>query len=547
MNRSRLRHSWLACLLTLLLGLQGTLRSQAQIAFLPPQEAPASQSGSEAQSSSESSTPNPDQAAASLPQSAAGAEASQGATSPASDSSGSAGLVNNAAQPDAVSAPAPTAAADPSATPAPGDASGSGAANGAAQDGSTAPATTKDCCPPLPGQQQAAAAAAAAAAQSAASAAAIATAEAAAQAAAQTAAQSSLRGPGLTPVPANRRMQPPAPPSPTAIADKKNWEAIDQGKVQIIAVGEDHLDPGMMEAEKNLLQAAYTHGFRNLVIEYPAAKQKDLDQFLKDPTYQNMAQLDLGYEPDIQDPVRAFHKWDRRTQNFQDIDTMTDGALRKMGYTPDQIAADKARMEMYYLWRKAHRMGCKVVAADLDRNTGIDQNGKLVVNSPGRQLTPAESMRFLLSAEGMKKRNINIAAIAAAVTGKSGRTISIGGASHTGFLPNERLWTTTPPSETYPGLNYLWETQYHIPSIALAQSKLTRQGFLAQLGAGVFGPPSNLTPQQRRAWRAQHAQDLPATIAQDPGRAPINNFGKPIQDYIPDAVNRRQMAVPQGP
>ncbi|MDD4934022.1 MAG: hypothetical protein PHO89_11245 [Methylacidiphilaceae bacterium] len=113
MNGNCVRPSWLALWVTLLLAFVGSFSSNAQITFLPPQEAAAS----------------------------------------SEQSSGSAGLVNNAALPSAAAAPPPAAPSDPSATPAPGDAAGSGAASAAGQDGSTAPTPATACCPSPPGQQ----------------------------------------------------------------------------------------------------------------------------------------------------------------------------------------------------------------------------------------------------------------------------------------------------------------------------------------------------------------------------------------------------------
>ncbi|VVM05047.1 hypothetical protein [Methylacidimicrobium tartarophylax] len=502
---------WLLLWVTFLLAPEGSLKSYGQVSIAPPAE---------------------------------GADASQ-SPSPESDSSGGAGLVNTAVMPDGASTPAPTAPTDAA---APAAADSGGAASGAAQDGSTAPPAGNGCCPPLPNSVFPAAAAQLSTAQAAEGTAAAGAAvganmgAAAAAAAAATALQSSRRGPGLTPVPASRQF-PPSQPNPITVADQRNWAAIDKAGVQIITIGEHHFDPAMMDAEAKFLQSAYAHGFRNLILEYPTAKQKELDAFLKNPSYQNMAEVDLGFGPDS--PTQQQHSKDVKIMAaaFQTIDSQTPRMLKATaiasGNSPALVDALQGRMQMFYLWRHAHNTGYQVIAGDLDRNAGLDQNGNLIVNSPSRQITPKESMDFLKSPDGMRERNESIAAIAANVTRPNARTISIGGAYHTGFRPNERMSTTSKPNATYPGLNYIWENIYHIPSVAIVQSGISRQGYLAELGSGYFSKPVKL---------AQFNQQAAANIALDPSRAPYDPLsGKPIHHSLSDAVNRRQSSVPQGP
>ncbi len=78
----------------------------------------------------------------------------------------------------------------------------------------------------------------------------------------------------------------------------------------------------------------------------------------------------------------------------------------------------------------------------------------------------------------MKSRNESISATAAPYVAY-GRVLVFAGRDHSGFLSNEHL-PEAAPDETYPGLNYLFETKYNLPSIALAQDQISPQGYLAQ-------------------------------------------------------------------
>ncbi|WP_202213564.1 hypothetical protein [Methylacidimicrobium sp. AP8] len=343
--------------------------------------------------------------------------------------------------------------------------------------------------------------------------------------------------------------------NPITQADKSNWAALDKAGIQCVGLGEFHFNPEQMQAEERFADSAYTHGFRNVILEYPAAKQKQLDRFLKDPSYQNMAELDSGYSPDDPNAQRRSFVVKTYAAFLQKVDSLTRSAAQAFamanGVAPEAIDGLRARMQMFRLWRHFYKTGYKVIGGDLDRNTGLDQNGNLIVNSPSRPVTAAESWRFLNSPWGMKKRNLSIAAFAAQVTKPNARTIVIGGVSHMGFLPNERIATTSKPNEIYPGLNYLLENIYHIPSVAIVQSAITPQGFLAELGLGYFSPPAQpgyLTPRRVQAIVSQLNRQAAANIALDPGRTPYDPLsGKPIDHSLSEAVNRRASSVPQGP
>ncbi|WP_202213016.1 hypothetical protein [Methylacidimicrobium sp. AP8] len=447
------------------------------------------------------------------------------------------------------------------------------APNGEAPAALTAP-PCGDPCAPSPanpeGTDQAAPQAAAQTAEStAAEGAAIGTqmGTAAAAAAAATALQSSSSGPGQTAAPAGAPISPlPPGQNPITQADKSNWAALDKAGIQCVGLGEFHFTPEQMQAEERFADSAYTHGFRNVILEYPAAKQKQLDRFLKDPSYQNMAELASGYAPDDPNGNRDRKKHSNLIKRYavilQKVDSLTRSAAQAFamanGVDPEAIDGLRAQMQMFRLWRHFYKTGYKVIGGDLDRNIGLDQNGNLIVNSPSRPVTDAELMRFLASPRGMKDRNLSIAAFAAQVTKPNARTIVIGGVSHMGFLPNERIATTSKPNEIYPGLNYLLENIYHIPSVAIVQSAITPQGFLAELGLGYFSPPAqpgqpappipHLTPQQVQAIVSQRNQQAAANIALDPGRTPYDPLsGKPIDHSLSEAVNRRASSVPQGP
>ncbi len=438
---------------------------------------------------------------------------------PPDPSEGPAG-VNNAALPASDSA-APAAGAE------------------GTEGSSTIPTPASSCCPPLPAPQAAPPAPDAAATEAAAAAAAATTggeagALAGAAEEAPAAAQSFLRSPGLAPVPANRRMAPPSPPSAAAVADKQNWKAIDAAKVRVIAVGEEHLDPVMMQKESKFLESAYTHGFRNLVVEYPAAKQATLDRYLNDPSYSNMAEVFLGYEPHIKNANQRANKLSQYAQSLQTVDQTSTRSLQSAGIPKEIIAGNQAILQQTRLWLAAHQMGYHVVAADLERNVGLDQSTGRVVANP----TIQQAENYLGSAHGMEDRNELIAAITATVAAHA-RTISIGGAAHTGFLPNERVTTTSPPSENYPGLNYLLGNKYGVPSVVLAQSQISRQGYWSEMGAGYFHKGQISFVEKNR----QNA----ANVGQDPFRVTIDS-GKSIENYLREAVERdRGMAVPPGP
>lgn len=324
-------------------------------------------------------------------------------------------------------------------------------------------------------------------------------------------------------------MPPPSPPSATAVVDKRNWKAIDAAKIRIVFVGEQHLDPAMMQKESQFLQSAYTHGFRNLVVEYPAAKQAALDRYLNDPSYRNQAEVFLGYEPDIGNQQQRAQTLNDYAAGLQTADQTSVRKFEAAGIPKEAIAVMKAYHQMARLWLAAYR----VVAADLDRNMGLDEQGHVIAHP-----TTQEVANYLSSGRGMRDGNELIAAITANVAA-NGRTVSSGGVQHTGFLPNERVTRTSPSSETYPGLNYLMGNKYGIPSVVLAQSRISPQGYVAELGAGYF-------KKGQVSFALENRQNA-VNVGQDPFRVQIDS-GQPIENYLRAAVERdRGMAVPLGP
>ncbi|QSR84773.1 hypothetical protein [Methylacidimicrobium sp. B4] len=129
----------------------------------------------------------------------------------------------------------------------------------------------------------------------------------------------------------------------------------------------------------------------------------------------------------------------------------------------------------------------------------------------------------------MTKRNQSISATAAPYVAH-GRVLVFTGRDHSGFLPNEHFLEAA-SDETYPGLNYLFETKYHLPSIALAQNQMSPQGYLAQSAVPGYSA-AHLGFQQANERQA-------AATAQDPYRAPIRP-DRPAEESLPDAVRRRQ-------
>ncbi|QSR84972.1 hypothetical protein [Methylacidimicrobium sp. B4] len=136
---------------------------------------------------------------------------------------------------------------------------------------------------------------------------------------------------------------------------------------------------------------------------------------------------------------------------------------------------------------------------------------------------------YTYSAGGMTRRNQSISATAAPYAAH-GRVLVFVGRDHSGFLPNEHF-LEAPPDETYPGLNYLFETKYHLPSIALAQNQISPQGYLAQSAVPLYS-------KQGVSLTEKNQQEAAAT-AQDPYRAPIRP-DRPAEESLPDAVRRRQ-------
>lgn len=424
--------------------------------------------------------------------------------------------VNNAALPAPSESPATEAAA----------ASPSG-------DSPETPTPASSCCPSLPAAPPAEASTAEPAASEGAAATAI---EAADGEGAAAAAQSFLRSPGLTPIPANRRMPPP-PPSAAAVADKQNWKTLDEAGIQVIILGEYHLDPVMMQNQLHFLPQAYAQGFRTLVTEYPKAKQAELHRYLDDPTYANMAAVELGLLPDIKYPLFKAMALARLAAGFEAVEARNQQAIQRLGLRPADVAQLKGKLPMYRLWLAAHRMGYRVVAGDLDRNKGLDANGR-VISDP----MPNEALKYLTSSLGMKERNVSIAATIDQATAR-GRVLSIGGSAHTGFLPNERFSITQRPGESYPGLNYLLETEYQKPSVALAQRSLSGQGYLLHLAMGDFQTKKGDRVEAKSRWRVN--QEIVRDIAQDPSRVPMGNPARPLESYLPEAVERREKVLPQ--
>ncbi len=428
------------------------------------------------------------------------------------------------AEPGAV-APAPSDSSEPQALAAPADGSVSmpGMAGDACQPCSPLPATT-----PEPASAQAEGSAAAAAGPGGAE-----EALTGAAANATAAAQSLRRSPGLTPVPASRRMAPPPSPSPTTIVDQRNWQAIDRKGIQVITVGEAHADANMIQSQRNFLQSAYTHGARTVVIEYPKSEQGRLNRYLDDPSYRNMAEALSVLSPDtagLKGRKRA-EEVSSLAQALEAVDLNPRQAQQTYGWNDATLALAQANIRMARNWRFAHGKGFSVEGGDVAWNVGLDKGtGTLVTRDP----TPQEVLNYVTSVDGMTKRNESIAQTAAMSTAR-GRVVVLVGGAHTGFLPEEHL-LGAPPHETYPGINYLLETRYRTPSVALAQNQISPQGYLAQSAVPEFGA-AHMNQEQAN-------QRMAAEIAQDPYRTPISP-NQPIEESLPDAVARREKALPQ--
>ncbi|WP_178087593.1 hypothetical protein, partial [Methylacidimicrobium cyclopophantes] len=305
---------------------------------------------------------------------------------------------------------------------------------------------------------------------------------------AMAAPQTFLRAPGLTPLPANRRLPPSPPPSPIAVANQKYWEPIDRSGIEAILIGEHHLDPVMMQSEQNFLQNAYPHGARTLVIEYPKDFQRELNDYLKNPTYEKMAAVKMGFEPGmgaLRSTPRTRSSWALLLRTvgkaLRVVDSTNDPKQwQAAGVKPADVPALLAEIQQIRLWRAAHQMGYRIVAGDIDRQHALDKSGRPIQNP-----NPGQILAYLVSPKGLTKRNQSIAQAIAEATPR-GRVVSIGGAALTGFLRNERLTPSSPPNETYPGLNYLLEKGYGIPSVALAQRAISQQGYVAEKSSGYF-------------------------------------------------------------
>ncbi len=241
--------------------------------------------------------------------------------------------------------------------------------------------------------------------------------------------------------------------------------------------GELHLDSVMMKNEQNFLLSAYGHGARTVVVEYPKDKQPALDRYLHDPSYANMAAALFEMDPDLVglDTKKRAQAEATLAILLEAADGSPREAQKAHHLTDAQLALLRAYLQQAHLWLFAYRNGFAVKAGDLSLTVGLDkQTGKLVTQHPNS----LQIWAYRLNGRGMNDRDELISATAAPYAAH-GRVLVFVGRDHSGFLPNEHL-PEAAPDETYPGLNYLFETKYHLPSIALAQNQISPQGYLAQ-------------------------------------------------------------------
>ncbi|QSR84778.1 hypothetical protein [Methylacidimicrobium sp. B4] len=320
---------------------------------------------------------------------------------------------------------------------------------------------------------------------------------------------------------------PPQAPSPADAEDKQAWNWLDQAGIRVLLLGELHDDPEMIHREQSFLPLAYGHGVRTVVIEYPKDKQPLLDRYLNDPSYANMATAvfagaveSAGMKPEIRTQEVA-----QLAKVYEAIDANPRQAQKTFELGDEWLALLQANMRMARGWLVAHRMGIAVKAGDLPPTIGLDtKTGKLITQNP----TSKQLLDYALSGRGMKSRNESFAQVADA-SAAGGRVVVIIGGLHTGYLPNEQMPEAN-PNETYPGLNYLLETKHHRPSVAIVQSKISPQGFLA-LSAALRNL-SGVTPEQFN-------QQIGDALRKDPYRS-LTDGNQPIEKSLRDSFQQRE-------
>ncbi|MGD9897280.1 MAG: hypothetical protein AB7T14_09445 [Candidatus Methylacidiphilaceae bacterium] len=105
--------------------------------------------------------------------------------------------------------------------------------------------------------------------------------------------------------------QPPAPSvAHTSLPSPDPWQELKQRGVRVITIGEFHLQPGTIAKEDAFLQSAHDRlGARYLVVEYPKDEQQALSRMIANPSYHNMARVDVGLD-NPQEPVgRRTSRW----------------------------------------------------------------------------------------------------------------------------------------------------------------------------------------------------------------------------------------------
>ncbi|QSR84712.1 hypothetical protein [Methylacidimicrobium sp. B4] len=320
---------------------------------------------------------------------------------------------------------------------------------------------------------------------------------------------------------------PPKTPSPADAEDKQAWNWLNQAGIRVILLGEVHHDSEMIHREQNFLALSYGHGVRTVVVEYPKDKQPLLDRYLNDPSYANMSAAlfagtfeSVGMKPEIKTQEVAW-----LAKRNEAIDANPRQAQITFKLDDDELALLQANLRMARGWLVAHRMGIAVKAGDLPFTIGLDtKTGKLITQNP----TSEQVSAYALSGRGMKSRNESFAQVADASAAR-GRVVVIIGGIHTGYLPNEQMPGAN-PNETYPGLNYLLETKHHRPSVAIVQSKISPQGFLA-LSAALRNL-SGVTPEQFN-------QQIGDALRKDPYRS-LTDGNQPIEKSLRDSFQQRE-------
>ncbi|WP_178087668.1 hypothetical protein [Methylacidimicrobium cyclopophantes] len=312
-------------------------------------------------------------------------------------------------------------------------------------------------------------------------------------------------------------------------ADRRAWEEIRRREIAAILIGEPHHDPEMMAAEKSFLSSAFSHGARVLVIEYPRSHQSELDRFLRNPTYKNLAWAIAGERTPEQlgkSPRERAAAIEEIAARHEAVGEKNRKKIEALALTSAEIAAATATVEKYRLWEAADRIGYRVIGGDLGPERGIDGHGHRVSHP-----TIEETFRYRWSPYGMRERNEALADTIATAFHSHGLTIAIVGAAHAGFLPEERLDPQAPSPNTYPGLNFLLADRFGLSSLAIVRSRVSRQGYLAQIGLRILSPDHS---------RESLDGQTKILLQQDPFRVLADDPSRPLESALPQALEKQK-------